>query len=328
MAAAGEGDAAAAPPVREATLLQLAIADALKPISHLEQAEEFDKLKFKVCTYFTKAGRSLEVASKSFIQLANDFADMAFGSIFTALGDKDWLVEVDFTVPFTAALRERFPKFANMSHFEKTAQDACDRAFDEKQSESVLWECVQMVSEQKQQRTKLYEAVNLARKTAKSSFSKNSLSTDGLETLMGGWIKNTVEQLKAATGGFPEQVVSAEVLTQFFNGIVAKNGLPRTVTAVFGAPPANWPYIQSTVAEAFNEAADDAAAALVGPSADERAAGLEAELGDRKLPPPKRSRGRAEGYGRAPPTGEQAKAWQDQISRMPARPYGISKKKW
>eukprot|EP00932_Pfiesteria_piscicida_P020164 SRR837773.698.p1 GENE.SRR837773.698~~SRR837773.698.p1 ORF type:complete len:316 (-),score=128.87 SRR837773.698:43-945(-) len=274
------------------SLLQLAVAEAFKPVEHLESATEFARIQEKVVQHLSRAGRKVQADSKSFLEMAEVFADTAMNAVFTAFSDKAWLKEIDFVMPVTTAMRERFPKFADMSHFEKTAADACERAIDAKHAENVMWECVSVMVDKKSERTKLYEAIDMARKTAMAFAIKGAGGSDSLENFATKWIKGTVMSLKASHGGRPENGAPAKALIQLFNSLCEKGALPALLTSAFGQPPADWPHLEEAVEEAYREAA---------PKGKGKGKGKEQEEEDGEEPAAKRARTREEGYGRVAP---------------------------
>eukprot|EP00438_Fugacium_kawagutii_P021275 Skav220196 [mRNA] locus=scaffold1074:376042:383270:- [translate_table: standard] len=92
-------------------LLSAAVTQALEPI--LPQETEWDqaKLEKRVKQYFRNAAKNLEFQVKPWQELVEDYADSVFASLFQALKDRAWLMQVDFLMVVDAGVKELFPPY-------------------------------------------------------------------------------------------------------------------------------------------------------------------------------------------------------------------------
>merc|ERR1719498_1812965 len=88
--------------------IDIAAGTALFPISHMETTWDYDKLRWKVASYFRNAANSMTFAG-DWEKLVNDFADTAFGQMVSALNDRTWMHQADFTLILDVAVKETFP---------------------------------------------------------------------------------------------------------------------------------------------------------------------------------------------------------------------------
>jgi len=204
-------------------LLWEAVAEAVKPIAHLDGDS---KLETKIRNYFKKAVKTLEIGMKPWHALINDYADSAFGAMFAGLGDKPWLYqgEADFLLVLDAAVKDLFPsgimKGVPQQDFERAVLAAHDRAFEEQRYLGIMWDVLQSHVQGKATQKKAYNALDLGQKEA---FLQGST---GLEDYTWCWIDRTIAKLSNDTQGDPESCIPLMQAAQLFHALIEGNALP------------------------------------------------------------------------------------------------------
>jgi len=238
----------------EPDLLWNAVSEAIAPVAHLEHEWEPNKFEKKIRDYFKKAVKAVEFGRKPWDVLVNDYADAVFSNIFNAVGEREWLHQVDFLLVLDAAIKEGFParllSAVPQEVFERTVLGAHDRAFEEQRYLPILWEVVQGLVTGDKSRKKVYNAGEEGRKQAALA---NGASTDNVKTFVSRWVDLTIARLSKDTQGEPEWILPEATAVQLFHTLVESGGLPVAYTAeeAQGPPPRGWPFIDYAVNMAY-----------------------------------------------------------------------------
>eukprot|EP00418_Pyrodinium_bahamense_P088888 CAMPEP_0179036132 /NCGR_PEP_ID=MMETSP0796-20121207/13460_1 /TAXON_ID=73915 /ORGANISM="Pyrodinium bahamense, Strain pbaha01" /LENGTH=312 /DNA_ID=CAMNT_0020732409 /DNA_START=41 /DNA_END=976 /DNA_ORIENTATION=+ len=235
----------------EEELLWNAVSEAVQPIAHLEKQWDPDKLEKKLREYFKKAAKGLSFGMKPWDHLVNEYADSVFSSIFSGLGDREWLSQADFVLCVDAGIKDLFPAqlFAGVPQqvFERVVLQATDRAFDEQHYWALRWETVQRVVAGKLTQKRVREALDTARAETVAA------EPEGVEAFLSGWIERTAALLGKQAQGDPGTYLDVATAVELFQALVQEGGLPWKLTSVEGVPPPDWPGIQGMVQQAYFE---------------------------------------------------------------------------
>jgi hypothetical protein len=234
----------------DVSLLYDAVAEASAPIAHLEKEWDSNKLEKKLREYFKKAAKNLDLTSKSWDVLVNEYADNVFGSLFAAIGDRQWLYagQADFIFCIDAAIKDYFPRHlivdVPQEVFERTVLAAHDRAFEEQRFCPTLWEVTTSMVQDKKGRSKVYNACEAGRKEALAD-------ADGLDDFISRWVNCTLQRLSKDTKRHPENVLPMTTATEFWHALIAGGCLPIEVVKSTGPPPPRWPVVDQAIDKAY-----------------------------------------------------------------------------
>jgi len=232
-------------------LLWNAVAEAVQPIAHLESQWDPDKLAKKLREYFKKAAKQLQFARKPWDHLINEYADTVFSSIFSGLGDRDWLAQADFLLCVDAGIKDLFPAriFTGVPQqvFESVVLQATDRAFDEQRYWTLRWEPVQRVVAGKLTSKRVREILDTTRAETVQA------ELEGVEAFLGGWIDRFTAALAKHTQGDPGSYLDEATAVELFRALVQEGALPWKLVSVEGVPPPDWSGIPTMVQKAYSD---------------------------------------------------------------------------
>lgn len=209
----------------QGTLLE-AIQEVAAAIAPLETAWDVARLEKKLQEYFHKAGRHLEFRGRSLPLLVNEYADSVMASIFTGLGDREWLYngQADFLLCLDAGVRDNLPAYmmrgVRQPDFEQLVLAAYDRAFDEQRFYPLLCEAVPQITSGPKMKKKVWHAVDAGRKDAVASGIAEA------DEFVSQWIHSTVAHLATVTQGSPDDCLSRELCAKLFALLLEGRALP------------------------------------------------------------------------------------------------------
>ncbi|CAE7477328.1 SLC12A7 [Symbiodinium natans] len=207
-----------------------AVAEAIEPVQHLEKEWEPAKLCKRLREYFKKAAKSLEFKDKgrSWTGLVNDFADSAFSSIFQAIGDRQWLDQVDFIFVLDAGIKEFFPRHVlddvPQAELERSVLAAHDRAFEEQRYLPKLYDFLESMGLTGKTRKKAYDSVDEGRKVA-LRYMRDPSAPDEVKAFVSRWVDATVKNLHRFTQGDPASVLDEGQAAQIFEQLLKDGDL-------------------------------------------------------------------------------------------------------
>merc|ERR1711982_301330 len=124
-------------------------------------------LQKKICEYFSKACKTMAFSVKPLEECCREYADKVYGSLWTGLGDRDWLEQVDWTPCVHAAIQENFPPQMLQQEpphiFQQTVLGACERANDGWKYYTYRWDVIQKIVSSKAAQKKARDALDYAR---------------------------------------------------------------------------------------------------------------------------------------------------------------------
>lgn len=253
--------------------IDIAAGTALFPIQHLEKIWDYDRLRWKVASYFRTAAKEIGYdRSKGWEDNVDDFARRAFGTMIQALNDRVWIHQADFTLILDTAVKEMFPQDVlsqiNQTELEGGILRSHDRAFEEARVMPVLWECLQGNLDAKKAVNKVYFALEVGRHDAL----KSVCSIDGdlykgnldhavptwekIQKFIHVWINSTIVEVKKAVNGWnPAELLPQDKAIIFFQVLLQSDTLPaalsRALTAEGTTLPSPFPHLDRIVEEAF-----------------------------------------------------------------------------
>eukprot|EP00435_Cladocopium_sp_Y103_P036655 s2141_g9.t1 len=216
--------------------LSAAVTQALEPI--LPQETEWDqaKLEKRVKQYFRNAAKNLEFHVKPWQELVEEYADHVFASLFQALKERPWLMQVDFLMVVDAGVKELFPPYI-LQHvpqvvFEQQVLSAHDRAFEEQRFAPMLWDTLFERIEDKQQKTRIYNAMEAARKEAATVTGEGN----PVEDFVKAWVACSLREVQSQCNLPLEQALPSDLCRDIFHALFEAGALPLPLTQE-GQPP-------------------------------------------------------------------------------------------
>ncbi|CAE7550446.1 SLC12A7, partial [Symbiodinium pilosum] len=159
--------------------------------------------------------------------LVNDYADSAFSSIFQAIGDRQWLDQVDFIFILDAGIKEFFPRHVlrdvSQMDLERSVLAAHDRAFEEQRYLPKLWDCLDSMGLSGKTRKKAYDSVDEGRKVA-LRYMRDPSPPDEVKAFVSRWVDSTVKHLHRSTQGDPTSVLEEHQATEVFERLLKAMG--------------------------------------------------------------------------------------------------------
>mmetsp|Transcript_21541 Transcript_21541/g.61006 ORF Transcript_21541/g.61006 Transcript_21541/m.61006 type:complete len:296 (-) Transcript_21541:208-1095(-) len=232
-------------------LLWRAVSEAVAPIAHLERELETVKLEKKIRDYFKKAAKGIEFSGKPWEAMVQDYADAAFGAIFSGLSDRSWLRHADFLLCVDAGIKELFPRelFGRVPQhlFERAVLRASDRACDEQRYLALRWELVQAAASGKGTQRRVRQALDEARAETLGAEPR------GAERFLAAWVQRTVSILARYGDGDPEFYLAEASAASLFRALAQEGGLPREPASVEDAPPQGQRGIEDAVRRAYGD---------------------------------------------------------------------------
>mmetsp|Transcript_43119 Transcript_43119/g.99327 ORF Transcript_43119/g.99327 Transcript_43119/m.99327 type:complete len:287 (+) Transcript_43119:57-917(+) len=238
-----------------------AINDTVQTLSAVDPGMDASKLESKLTGYFRKGGSKLNFDGKDLLELVNEYADSALGSVFAGLGDKEWLYngQCDLLLVLDAGIKDTFPapvvSSVTQQDFEQIVLAAYDRAFEEQRFGPILTEAVSAHCQGPKAKKKVWTAVDLGRKEA-------SL-TDAVtpEDFIQLFVDSSIKQLADASGGYPDQALDKDTAVAFFTAVVMGGGMPlRLQGSMPEVDGQNWPPLAEAVEAAYSAYGADAGA--------------------------------------------------------------------
>lgn len=239
-----------------------AIEELASSVMDRETEYDAEKLAEKMRAYFRRGSKNMNLKSgEPWEKLVNEFADNIFTTVYTALGDREWLKDVDFQLCFDLAVQETFPgrvlKNVSPDEYMEVSMAAADRAIDEQRYGMARWETVSSNIEGKNTIKRVSHAVDEARGLARA---KGAASA---EEFMRSWINFTCQKMAESIGGDPSDVIEEEKAVQLFNALVQDNCMPL-VLVEDGLPEDGWDVIADAVSKAYSKAAGGKMNAVMG----------------------------------------------------------------
>eukprot|EP00747_Dinoflagellata_sp_TGD_P166791 gnl/TRDRNA2_/TRDRNA2_190137_c0_seq1.p1 gnl/TRDRNA2_/TRDRNA2_190137_c0~~gnl/TRDRNA2_/TRDRNA2_190137_c0_seq1.p1 ORF type:complete len:542 (+),score=128.26 gnl/TRDRNA2_/TRDRNA2_190137_c0_seq1:108-1628(+) len=264
---AQQGEGGGADPLDDPIFV--AAGTTLRPYAHLEQTWDFEKLQWKVADYFRKAAKDMTfVGSQQ--QIVDEYADNAFGVMFQAMKDREWLFTVDFTLLFDVAVKALFPEHIILKageNFEYMLMRTQDRAFDQAKCNLLVWDAVFNHVEGKKAQNKVYHAAEAARaEQVKRLAAEQSNGTaeeldaevdDGASqdaaAFLRRWVHSTASHLqREQKDSWIGEVLPEKNAAALFEELVQKGALPNSVRSVHEPPlPSPWPPVADAVQAAY-----------------------------------------------------------------------------
>eukprot|EP00439_Symbiodinium_sp_Y106_P026545 s6859_g3.t1 len=235
--------------------ISIAVSQALSPILSKETEWDQAKLEKRVKQYFRNAAKGLEFYSKTWTALIEEYSDTVFASLFQALKDRSWLVEVDFLMVIDAAVKELFPKqlLKNVPQltFESQVLDAHDRAFEEQRFAPMLWDILFEKIQDKPLKNKIYNAFEAGRKEAALSGGDGSSPAGDF---IHAWVTASLRELQQgpASPALLGEQLSPELCKEIFHELLEAGALPLHLTKESGAPPESTMLIDSVVEDVYS----------------------------------------------------------------------------
>lgn len=249
-----------------------AAGTALASIAHLETEWDFDKLRWKVASYFRKAGASVSMQG-SVEEVVDNLADTAFSNM-SNLGDRAWLPQADFTLVLDITVKQCLPPELLAQVTSSVLQNhvlvAHDRAFDCTRVMPVLWQAVEKIVEGKRTQNKVYASLEAGRgeamKALKSKGDVDLASGDipvemlpkeqKLEKFVGAWVNSTIQQIAKAHSGDPSTPLPIDIAKQLFQTLLQSDALPAALSRDFTINghsflPKPYPLLDKVLQEAY-----------------------------------------------------------------------------
>lgn len=255
--------------------IDVAAGTALLPIAHLETTWDHDKLRWNVAKYFRRAAKEMEfTAGKPWEDLIHQYATEAFGTMIHALGDRPWVNQADYTLILDTAVKELFPKdilaAIPLHELEGSVLKAHDSAFEEARVSPVLWEAVQGGVDGKKGATKVYNAMEIARREALKTvcpiagdLSEDALALEALtsaekmQKFIQTWISVSCVEMKKITKWDPADLLSAEQMANLVQVLIQADTLPasllRNMAAEGASVPVPYPGVDEMCQQSFAE---------------------------------------------------------------------------
>jgi len=216
--------------------LSEAVTQALAPILTMETEWDQAKLEKRVKQYFRNAAKNLEFHVKPWQELVEEYADQVFASLFQALKERPWLLQVDFLMVVDAGVKELFPPFL-LQHvpqleFEQQVLSAHDRAFEEQRFAPMLWDTLFDRIEDKQHKTKIYNALEAGRKEAAT----HSGETNPVEDFVKAWVGCSLREVQSQCNSPLDQALPSDMCRDIFHALFEAGALPLPLTQE-GQPP-------------------------------------------------------------------------------------------
>lgn len=231
-----------------------AVADALRPVVHLETEWQASKLEKRICDYIRKSTKGLDFHGQPWYDSILDCAMCFYGSIFQALGDRAWMDQVDFVFALDLCITENFPAsvFAGVDRdvIERAILAHHDEAFEEQRYLPRLWVLIDRYVDG-WARKRAYEAASAGRKLAIRR-SRGEDGAQGVKQFVSRWIDATVQHMSRTTQGAPGDVLPQDVAPRFFRSLLDEaHAMPLYIHARYGSPPKDWPFISYAVRVAY-----------------------------------------------------------------------------
>lgn len=214
-------------------LLMEAISIFVASMAHLESSWDVAKLEKKLREYLNKGAKHIVFRGK-LPDLVNEYIDNALGSIFNALGDRDWLTQVDMLLLLDAGIKDNFPsilfRHVSQEEFETIVFAGYARAFDEQRFWPIITEACSTIKGPSIKK-KVWTAIDNGRKQTLKSDAVTS------EDFTIAWVTNAVAQLAMTSQGGPAASLQPDEFSTVFQNLLSAGGLPLSVAEEGAEPP-------------------------------------------------------------------------------------------
>lgn len=146
-------------------------------------------------------------------------------------------MQVDFLMVVDAGVKELFPPYI-LQHvpqvvFEQQVLSAHDRAFEEQRFAPMLWDTLFERIEDKQQKTRIYNAMEAARKEAATVTGEGN----PVEDFVKAWVACSLREVQSQCGNLPlDQALPSDLCRDIFHALFEAGALPLPLTQE-GQPP-------------------------------------------------------------------------------------------
>mmetsp|Transcript_64860 Transcript_64860/g.101077 ORF Transcript_64860/g.101077 Transcript_64860/m.101077 type:complete len:485 (-) Transcript_64860:163-1617(-) len=221
--------------------IDTAAGTCLQSVAHLEKEFDFDKLRWKVASVFRKAANAMSFQG-NLQSLIDDYADKAFQQLASAIGDRDWLPQVDLTLVLNVAVKQCFPPQvlaqAGPLGVENMVLPAYDRSFDETRVMGLLWESIKGRVDGKKTQNKVYASLEAARNESVRALSGptadpsvlNLPTIEKVQRFVSRWIGGTVDQIAKAHQGDPHTALPSNIASAMFQHLLDSGTMPIFLT--------------------------------------------------------------------------------------------------
>lgn len=220
-----------------------------------EHEWEKEKLVKKIRDYFWKAQKNLTI-KRNLQGAVDEFADVALGSLFAGLGDREWLYsgQADFTAVLDAGcqccLNIDLMNTVEREEYGQIVTASYARAFEEQRFGPILTNEVTKAVQGPKTKKKLWNSMEAGRKQAMEE------EITQLEDFVACWINASCGHLANETGHNPDSVLEAGDMAAFFHALFKAGALPIAMTQESGIPPEDWPLVSETVQMCYAGIAD------------------------------------------------------------------------
>jgi len=239
----GEARVRPSQPERVDDVIDMAAGTVLSGVAHLETNWDCDKLRWKVASYFRNAAKEI-VINGTVEKVVDDFADCAFCRLMSAISDRVWLCQVDFTLLLDAAVKATLPvDYLNsvpVSSLEDAIVKAHDRAFEEARATPVIWDAIEGRVDGKKAANKVYNAFEVGRGLALKAVKQfdaplnvedlqaASMPTmEKIDRFCRSWINSTINEIAKACKGDPAGILEKDVAELIFSTLLTTDILPQ-----------------------------------------------------------------------------------------------------
>jgi len=219
--------------------IDMAAGTVLQAVAHLETSWDFDKLRWKVASYFRNAAKEI-VINGPIEKVVDDFADCSFCRLMSAISDRVWLCQVDFTLLLDAAVKTTLPpEYLNsipMAQLEDAIVKSHDRAFEEARVTPVIWDAIEGRVDGKKAANKVYNAYEVGRSLALKAVSDEPTqdilaaampTMEKIDKFCRAWINASVSEMAKAMKGDPATLIEKEIAELIFSSLLTVDTLPQ-----------------------------------------------------------------------------------------------------
>lgn len=228
-----------------------ALEEVVPGLAAMETEWDEQKLSQKLSEYFTKCVKHMNFKNKGIDTYISEYADLALGTVFAGLGDREWLYsgQGDLSMLLLAGVKDYFPKWLLKKAPEDEVQTlvalAYERVFDEQRCGPIISETVPLVVSGPKIKKKVWNAMFEGRKVAATS------GTQDAEEFTQMWIDSAVKDLSENSLGNPALSMEIDQAVKLFVSCLEGSGLPLSLQTVTPSPPVH--VVEAAVAAAYAE---------------------------------------------------------------------------
>lgn len=226
---------------------------SLGQIMSYESQWDLDTLQKKISKYL-RQGAKVTSSKMSWQQVATDFSQKFFESVWSAIGEREWLDYVDWTFIVGLGIKAycEVPDLTGVSDEEYMQQisQVTEATFDGCRYYSWSVQVLKDVVSGKTTQKRVREAIDKAREAVRSQCQQSP------QDFVSAWIHTTVAELKKAGGprSCPTEDLPAATAVQLFSAMCEKGGgIPLALLVTPGGLDAVWGEIQNSVGQAYAE---------------------------------------------------------------------------